>query len=175
MRRFNGLALLKSGRPMMVLLAVGLFGSSCGERTGPFPYPETGAQPTLSSLQDRLFRQLCVGLGCHSGATPKARLDLSSLQLAEKSLLGADGRGAPSCMFPMGFKRVEPGNAAASLIFLKVSGRLPTMTPDPGCIDAYDGVKPLNDRMPLDDSDRVLDQSDIEVLRTWIDVGAPLK
>jgi hypothetical protein len=100
--------------------------------------------PNFDSIQSNVFDQLCVH--CHSGANAPAglRLDAANSYL---NLVAVPAREQPSLM------RVAPGDANNSYLIQKlegtasVGGRMPA------------GLPPLP-------------QSDIDVIRQWIGVGA---
>lgn len=108
------------------------------------PGPEP-LQPTFSSIQDNILTPKCVNLGCHPPAGPM------SLQ---KGVAYGNLVNQPSAY---GMPRVDPGNAENSALYLKVIG-------DPR-------VGGPSARMPL--GGPPLSQEEINVIKQWIDQGAP--
>ena len=113
------------------------------EVTGP-----QGLQPTLQSIQANVFGPICSD--CHSGPTSSDLPDgmnLSSAQASRNAIVGVPSLQERSIM------RVAPGNADDSYLIQKLEGT------------AREG-----DRMPR--GGPFLRQSDINVIRSWIDNGA---
>jgi len=105
---------------------------------------EEGIQPNLKSIQELVFTPICST--CHGGANPAAGQDLSSLENSMKSLINVDSSN-------LSFKRVLPGFAKESYLYLKITG------------DNRAGA-----RMPL--GQPVLDEQTIAAIKQWIDEGA---
>ena len=113
------------------------------EVTGP-----QGLQPTLQSIQANVFGPICSD--CHSGPTSSDLPDgmnLSSAQASRNNMVGVASLQVP------GLLRVDPGNADDSYLIQKLEGT------------AREG-----DRMPR--GGPFLRQSDINVIRSWINNGA---
>lgn len=100
--------------------------------------------PTLVSIQDKIFTPICST--CHGGANPAAGQDLSSIDNTISSLINVDSSNRQ-------FKRVLPGSAEESYLYLKVTG------------DSRAGSQ-----MPL--GQPVLTQAYIQAIKQWIDEGA---
>jgi hypothetical protein len=121
--------------------------ASCGgdgvvtDVVGPPP-----AGPTLTAVQETVFTPHCARTGCHAGPAPEQGMNLSE-GLAYGFTVGVDSVELP------GFKRVAPGNAADSYLYMKITG-------DP---------RIFFDRMPLRDT---LTADEIDLVRAWIDAGA---
>ena len=127
----------------LVLLAVSCGGDGVISMVG--GPPPTGA-PTLTSLQSSIFTPQCAFPGCHAAPAPEQGMDLS----AGNTFVDTVGVNATELS---GFKRVAPGNAADSYLYMKIAG-------DPRII---------GDRMPLGGT---LTAADVEAVRAWIDAGA---
>ncbi len=133
----------------------GSFPSGDGNGGGDFVagFSVAGLQPTLLSIQDNVFTPVCSG--CHSGPASSdvndlpAGMDLSSLSLSFMSLVDV-----PSLQ-DGAFDRVEPGDPDASYLIQKLEGTAST-----------------GGRMPF--GGPFLPQSDIDVIRQWIDDGAQM-
>lgn len=110
----------------------------------PAPPPPAPLQPTFKSIQDRVFTPICTR--CHAGGDPPGDLDLSEGR--SYGLLVNVESDEES-----GDIRVNPGNANASYL-----------------IDALEGRAEDTPRMPL--GGPYLPQSDIDIIRQWIDNGA---
>ncbi len=108
------------------------------------PLVEDGIQATLPSIQDHVFTPICSV--CHGGANPAAGQDLSSLESSIDNLINVDSSNSL-------FKRVLPGSAQESYLYLKITG------------DNRAGA-----RMPLGQS--ALDEQTISAIKQWIDEGA---
>jgi hypothetical protein len=102
---------------------------------------------TLQQVQDAVFTPSCARFGCHLGATAPFGLEL------EQGRSLATTVGVPSAEIPM-FPRVEPGNAADSYLYMKV-------TSDP---------RILGDPMPF--TGGPLDPTLVALIETWIEQGA---
>lgn len=103
-------------------------------------------QATLPSIQEHIFTPLCST--CHGGVNPAAGQNLSTLEHSIASLINVDSSNTL-------FKRVLPGSALESYLYLKVTG------------DSRAGA-----RMPL--GQPALDDESITAIRAWIDAGALL-
>jgi len=105
---------------------------------------ESGIQPHLSSIQEHVFTPLCST--CHGGANPAAGQNLSSIESSIASLINIDASNPR-------FKRVLPGSALKSYLYLKITG------------DVQAGT-----RMPL--GQPALPEETINAIKTWIQQGA---
>jgi hypothetical protein len=131
----------------------GGFPSGDGTEAGDFvvEFEVRGLQPSLASIQNNLFTPTCSVVGCHSGpAGPNlpSGMDLSSLDASSNSLINVSSVQEPSVF------RVAVGDADNSYLIQKLEGT------------AAQGT-----RMPQ--GGPFLDQSMIDVVRLWIDNGAP--
>jgi len=112
---------------------------------------QQGLQPTLSSIQSNIFAPRCVNLGCHNPNGGGAPMSLLSGQ-ARGTLVNVATQNAGYG----GRLRVNPGNAANSVLYLKVIG------------DA--AVGGAGGRMPLGAA--ALNTDQINAIRDWINAGA---
>ena len=106
-------------------------------------------QPTLQSIQDSVFTPICSG--CHTGAGTSlpSSMNLSNATASRAALVSVVSVEKP------GVQRVAPSNSAGSYLVQKIQG-------DPGISGS---------RMPF--GGPFLDQATINVIREWIDAGAP--
>ncbi len=111
---------------------------------------EEPAPPTLAELQATIFGPRCGVGGCHGSVTPQEGLDLSSESATAASALGVT---AGQTFNGSAVQRVQPGNASASYLYLKVAG-----TP---------GIQ--GTAMPQAGA---LTQAEIDSIGAWIDAGA---
>lgn len=107
----------------LFLVAVACSSGGGGDSTGGMVPPSSPTvQPTIESIQTRIFTPKCALSGCHTGATPQpiqgAGLDLSAGASLE-SLLGANRQGVASTIDPA-FERVLQGNVADSYLYMKI-------------------------------------------------------
>ena len=135
----------------IVALALAACGAGSGEgldQNGqPVRPPPTGLQPTLASIQDNVFTVDCAVSGCHGGAGAQQGLRLDP-GFAAGNLINVPSPRDPNLI------RVVPGNPDASFIIQKL-----------------EGTQTLGDRMP--DGGPYLQQSTTDVIRQWIQDGAP--
>jgi mono/diheme cytochrome c family protein len=129
----------------------GVFPSGNGAAGGDFVAQFTvgGMQATLQSIQDNVFTPKCSG--CHSGggAQLPGSMNLTSVASSRAALVSV------SSVEVSALQRVAPGHAADSYLIRKLEGT-------PGIV---------GERMPLFGTP--LDQPTIDVIRQWIDTGAP--
>ena len=110
-----------------------------------------GIQPSLASIQSNLFTPTCSGSGCHSGPVGPnlpVGMDLSSATASFSSLVNISSFQEPTIF------RVAVGNAAGSYLIQKL-----------------EGTSAQGSRMPQ--GGPFLNQATVDVVRRWIDVGAP--
>lgn len=107
------------------------------------PPPPEG--PTLTELQSSIFTPQCAFEGCH-GPPAQQGMNLTSGN-TYANIVGIDA------VELSGFKRVAPGNAADSYLYMKVAG-------DPRIV---------GERMPFGGT---LTTVEIEAVRAWIEAGA---
>jgi hypothetical protein len=133
-----------------------------GEYSGSFPSGNGAAggdfvamftvgtvQATLQSIQDNIFTPICSS--CHTGVGTSlpGSMNLSSVTASRAALVGVASVEQP------GVQRVSPSHSASSYLVQKLQG-------DPGI---------SGNRMPF--GGPFLDQPTIDVVRQWIDAGAP--
>jgi len=102
--------------------------------------------PTLTSLQTSIFTPKCALPACHAAPSPQQGMELSPGHTYPLTV-GVDSTEVPA------FKRVAPGNASDSYLYMKLAG-------DPRIVA---------DRMPLDG---FVTPAEIDAVRAWIDAGA---
>jgi hypothetical protein len=103
--------------------------------------------PTLASIQDNVLTVNCAVSGCHGGAGAQQGLRLDP-GFSAGNLINVASPRDPNLI------RVIPGNPGGSFIIQKL-----------------EGTQTLGDRMP--DGGPYLPQSTIDVIRQWIQDGAP--
>ena len=111
---------------------------------GPGP---AALMPTLASIQDKVLSPNCAFSGCHGGGTVQQGLRLDPGFSATNLINVASPRDA-------NLIRVVPGNPNASFIIQKL-----------------EGTQRLGGRMPQ--FGPYLSQATIDVIRQWIQLGAP--
>jgi hypothetical protein len=107
-----------------------------------------GVVATFTAVQTQIFDQSCAFSGCHAGSAPAMEMDLSAGQ-AYDNIVDVPSGEQPS------LDRIEPNDPESSYLYLKVIG-------DPSISGG---------RMPL--GNPPLDQNRIDLLRDWIERGAP--
>jgi hypothetical protein len=149
------------GLPLLLSLSLGMVGcGDSGESGNGCPdgqIPCDGVcvdaiEPTLTSIQPGVFDISCTASACHDAAVPQAELDLSSLSASESNLIAVDSTQVPTSL------RVAPFDSDASYLMNKLLG-----------VD----MAPTTTRMPQLTLDGLC-QSKIDVVRQWIDDGAPV-
>lgn len=106
-------------------------------------------EPTLTSIQPGVFDISCTASVCHDESLPQGELDLSNLAASEASLIDVDSVQVDG-------KRVAAGDSANSYIMNKL---LNQNIPIPFL------------QMPLGGT---LCDAKVDVIRQWIDDGAPV-
>jgi len=133
-----------------ILLAAGLalLAASCGGDgvVSTVIAPPPNDAPTLTQLQTAIFTPKCGVPGCHGPPAPEQGMNLSDGNTFTYTV-GVDATELS------GFKRVAPGNAADSYLYMKIAG-------DP---------RVVGERMPFGGT---LTSTEIEEVRAWIDAGA---
>ncbi len=123
-------------------------GGGGGYSGGMMPSPPPPLQPTLTSIQSNIFTPSCALSGCHAGSTPQMGQNLSA-GMAYSNIVNVPSTEQPA------FKRVLPGDAANSYLYMKITG------------DArITGVQMPKVGGPLS-ADK------IAAIRDWINNGAP--
>ena len=108
--------------------------------------PPPNNAPTLTSLQTSIFSPKCGVPGCHADPSPEQGMDLTAGHMLA-STVGVDSTELS------GFKRVVPGNASDSYLYMKLAG-------DPRIV---------GERMPFGG---MLTAAEIDGVKQWIDAGA---
>ena len=138
-----------------VRVAIALFllvGVACaGDGTG-LDGDDGGDEVTLSRDVQPIFTGNCVFSGCHAGSSPEQGMSLSAGQ-AFGSVVNVAARELPS------MNRVTPDQPDNSYLVHKVQG-------------THLAAGGSGSRMPLNRSP--LSQSDIDLIREWIQAGAQL-
>jgi len=122
-----------------------------GAGAPPAPPPPPGAPlaPTLASIQANVFSIDCAASGCHGGAGAQQGMRLDP-GFSAGNLICVHSPRDPALI------RVIPGDPDGSFIIQKLEGRPAPL---------------LGDQMPQ--GGPYLDQSTIDVIRQWIQDGAP--
>ena len=131
----------------------GAFPSGDGTEGGDFvvEFEVQGIQPSLASIQNNIFTPTCSVAGCHSGPPGPnlpTGMDLSSAAASFSSLINIASFQEQTIF------RVAVGDADASYLIHKL-----------------EGTSVQGSRMPQ--GGPFLDQATIDVIRLWIDSGAP--
>ncbi|MFC3123324.1 hypothetical protein [Agaribacter flavus] len=114
----------------------------------PEPEPEDDAvQANLASIHEKVLVPRCTQ--CHAGANAPLGLAMDDLDTTRTNLINVDSATNPT------FKRVLPGDAENSFLYLKISG-----APIAG------------NQMPLGEAP--LDATTQETIKQWINNGAPI-
>jgi mono/diheme cytochrome c family protein len=106
-------------------------------------------QATLQSIQDNIFTPICSACHTGTGASLPGSMNLSSVTTSRAALVSVASVEKPTV------QRVAPSASAGSYLVQKLQG-------DPGIAGS---------RMPF--GGPFLDQATIDVVRQWIDAGAP--
>jgi hypothetical protein len=133
------------GSLVLLFVVIVILSAGCEHNQATAPTP---LQPTLSSIQANIFTPKCVNAGCHPGGG--APMSLQNGQ-AYNTLVNVTTQNAAYG----GRLRVNPGNAAASVLYLKVTG------------DAATGG--AAGRMP---PGAALSSTETNAIRDWINAGA---
>jgi hypothetical protein len=148
-------------RPRSLLLAGVL--AACGDArqvtsTSNNTICPSGIQPTLSSIDQQLFKPNCTA--CHAGAAAQSSggLDLSGDPYDVLVNVTAQNIQAESASRPAGLLRVKPGDPNNSLLYQKLI--IGPTSPQFG------------EGMPLGLPGTVCQQT-VDVVRSWIAAGAP--
>ena len=131
----------------------GSFPSGDGTEGGDFvvEFEVQGIQPSLASIQNNIFTPTCSVAGCHSGPPGPnlpAGMDLSSVNASFSSLVNIASFQEPTIL------RVAVADADNSYLIHKL-----------------EGTSAQGSQMP--EGGPFLDQAMIDVIRLWIDTGAP--
>ena len=105
--------------------------------------------PTLTAIQPDIFEISCTASVCHDADQPQAELDLSTLAASEADLINVDSVQVEGL-------RVAAGDSANSYIMNKLLNQ---------------NIPPPNLQMPIGGT---LCEAKVNVIRQWIDDGAPI-
>jgi len=143
---------------MSLLLSAGLGMVGCGD-SGSSACPDGQVQcdgecidaiePTLTAIQTDVFNISCAASACHDADLPQADLDLSTVDASEADLIDVDSVQVDGM-------RVVTGDSANSYIMNKLLGQ--------------DIPQPYL-QMPIGGT---LCAPKVDVIREWIDAGAPI-
>jgi hypothetical protein len=111
------------------------------------PVEPDGIQPNLASIQENVLTPICAQ--CHFGNNAPLGLRMDNIDASITNLIDVDSATNST------FKRVLPGDAENSFFYLKITG-----------------AAIAGNQMPLGQSP--LDANTQNVIRQWIDSGAPL-
>lgn len=125
---------------------------SGGGDAAPDGAPDGATAATFTTIYTGVMSSRCAIPGCHVPPAPTGALDLSTQAIAYASLVDVDAMG-PACG-PTDFVRVVPGDAAMSLLYLKVSEATPA----------------CGARMPL--TGEPLSAEEQALVASWINAGA---
>jgi hypothetical protein len=117
----------------------------------------SSSQGDFSEVYSTIISTRCLPCHTSGGGVMFGKLDMSSEQTAYANLVGVKAAGVGDCS-KSGLTRVVPGSAATSLMFNKVNAKLKQIPP------------PCGDTMP--DDQTVLDQSQVDLIESWINDGA---
>jgi hypothetical protein len=154
----RALGYMRAGIAMVALTTLAACGGGSGEgldQSGQ-PLPPGGGTPlapTLASIQDNVFSVNCVG--CHTGGGAPFGLSLESADLSYTNLINVVSPRDPNPSNPT-YVRVRPNNPNDSFLIQKL-----------------EGTQTLGARMPLPPGTPPLPQATIDVIRQWIQNGAP--
>ena len=143
---------------MAAVIAAGLCACGAGSGEGldenghPIGSGTTAAplEPTLASIQAKVFTPSCAVIGCHGGSVVQQGLRLDE-GFSASSLINVV---SPQSSFAAAQVRVVPGDPDGSLLIQKL-----------------EGTQTIGDRMPA--FSPPLPQATIDVIRQWIHAGAP--
>jgi PKD repeat protein len=107
-----------------------------------------GEVDTFTAVQSRIFTASCAFSGCHGGSSPAQGMNLSA-GMAYSNIVNVASTEQPS------LDRIEPNDPASSYLYLKV----------------IDDPSISGSRMPR--GAPALSQELIDLLRDWIERGAP--
>ena len=133
----------------LLLLGAAALASACSGGSDPAGDVLGPPAATLLEVQTRVFTPRCAVSTCHIGQGAPMDLDLSSVATSRANIVNVPSQEMPALM------RIEPGNPADSYLFRKV-------THDPTI---------LGDGMPAQGAP--LSASEIGLIETWIEQGAP--
>ncbi len=107
-------------------------------------------EPTLASIQAKVFDVSCTASSCHDASNPQAELELTSVEVSRANLVGVPSEQRPELV------RVMPSEADLSYLMNKLDG----MNLAAGTTQMPQLGQPLCDART-------------EAIREWIELGAP--
>jgi hypothetical protein len=149
----------KSLLGLSLLLGSGLWMVGCGDGGG-CPDGQVSCdgvcidaiEPTLTSIQARVFTPTCAFSSCHDDDLPASELDLSSVSASALNLIDVYSVQVPTKL------RVAPDDSGASYLVNKITG---------------DEMAAGTTQMPQNDQGLVLCEPKVDAILAWIDDGAP--
>jgi hypothetical protein len=142
----KGGAAIRRGVALAFLLTTALC-LSCGSCNGGSISSEEALRPTLPAIQRQVFDLHCTTSGCHRGPVPESRLNLEEGE-SYRNLVNIRSVQIGDLM------RVAPNDPGESYLIRKLEGR-----------------EIVGERMP--NAGEPLPAEVIDVIREWIDSGAP--
>lgn len=130
------------------------------------PAPPAGTAVRFQRDIQPIFNSNCAFAFCH--AAP-----LIAPMSLESGMAHAQIAGVPSCEAP-GLLRVEPGSSGTSYLVLKLEGTQGSLIGSGACATCsypFGSTSDCGGRMPLAAS--ALPGAEIQLIRRWIDEGAP--
>ena len=147
---------MRRSRQLFLAFALALGAAACDEKLSELAGPTPDLEPTFESIQKNIFettdsagRTSCVTCHTNVGRVPSGGMNLTH-DVAYSQLVNVNSTQVPS------LKRVNPGNVDASYIVHKLEGR-------PGIVGR---------RMPFSGPPYLTD-GQIQILKRWIELGAP--
>jgi hypothetical protein len=153
---------------LAILTSLAWQGLGCSNKDAVLGVAKPVSGPTVSLDRDvqPILSSHCAVAGCH-GAPLGAPMSLLSSD-TYTALVGAAACEAPA------FKRVEAGSSATSYLLMKLEGTQSAILGGGGCgtcTFVAGTVADCGSRMPL--GGPFLADAEIQVIREWIDEGAP--
>jgi hypothetical protein len=129
--------------------AVAMFGCGGGGDDAPQEPPPDPNALNFARITREVMTPHCGGAACHTGPAAGFKMGTNNELYANLVNVKATGAGCATS----GYDRIVPGDPDNSLVYLKIG-----VTPPP-----------CGDQMPIDK----LDATKIELVRSWIEAGAP--
>ena len=141
---------------MMIVAVAGAMLAACDENLSDLTGPTRNLQPTFSSIQSQIFeasdssgRSACTTCHTNVGRNPSGGLNLTH-DVAYAQLINAPTRP------PVSKLRVAPGDPDNSYLIHKLDGR-----------------SDINGRRMPNNGPPYLTEGQVQVIRRWIEIGAP--
>lgn len=109
--------------------------------------------PTIDNIQQYIFTPACANSGCHDSVVRGGDLDLSTAQISYDAMVNVPSRNPVAKA--NGWIMVKPGDPNLSFLIRKIEA--------PG----------VGEGDPMPSAAQTLDPFYIELIRTWIEIGAP--